>query len=200
MQTSTPTVASYFAYWLREIVEPGLAPKTYDKYEMISRLYIVPGLGRKRLDRLQVRDVRVWLNRLRQACQCCAQGKDAARPHNDRRCCTIGRCCQDRLSDRPVRDVRDTLRAALGSAVAEELLTRNVAAVVRLPVSRKSKRNWWSVDEARAFLESARTDRDPLYAAYVLGLVLGLRRGEVLGLTWNDVHFDTAEVAITWQL
>ena len=35
----------------------------------------------------------------------------------------------------------DTLRAALGSAVAEELLTRNVAAVVRLPVSSKRKRN-----------------------------------------------------------
>jgi integrase len=167
---------------------------------MINRLYIVPGLGRKRLDRLQVRDVRVWLNRLRQACQCCTQGKDAARPHNDRRCCAIGRCCQNRLSDRTIRDVRDTLRAALGNAVAEETLTRNLAAVVRLPVSRKGRRNWWSVDEARAFLESARTDRDPLYGAYVLVLVLGLRRGEVLGLTWNDVHFDTAEVAITWQL
>lgn len=104
----------------------------------------------------------VWLNRLRQACVCCAQGKDVARPHNDRRCCAIGRCCQDRLSDRTVRGVRDTLRAALGNAVAEEMLTRNLAAVMRLPMSRKSKRNWWSVDEARAFLESARTDRDPL--------------------------------------
>ena len=200
MQTSTPTVASYLAYWLREIVEPGLAPKTYDKYEMISRLYIVPDIGGKRLDRLQVRDIRVWLNRLRQACQCCAQGKDAARPPGERRCCAIGRCCQDHLSDRTVRDVRDTLRAALSIAVAEELLTRNVAAIVRLPVSRKHKRNWWSVEEARAFLESARTDRDPLYAAYILVLVLGLRRGEVLGLTWNDVNLDTAEVRITWQL
>ena len=36
------------------------------------------------------------------------------------------------------------------------------------------------LDEARAFLESARHDRDPLYAAYVLVLVLGLRKGEVL--------------------
>jgi integrase len=31
-------------------------------------------------------------------------------------------------------------------------------------------------------------------------LALGLRRGEVLGLTWNDVSLDTAQVAITWQL
>lgn len=62
MQTTTPTLARHLAYWLREIVQPNLAPKTYEFYEMFSRLYITPGLGAKRLDRLQVRDVRVWLN------------------------------------------------------------------------------------------------------------------------------------------
>ena len=92
------------------------------------------------------------------------------------------------------------LRAALTNAVAEELLPRNVAAIVRLPNPRKPQRQWWSVEEARAFLESARRDHDPLYAAYVLILVLGLRRGEALGLTWPDVNFDAAEVHIRWQL
>lgn len=96
--------------------------------------------------------------------------------------------------------VRDTLRAALTNAVGEELVARNVATVVRLPTPRRRQRQWWSVEEARAFLESARRDRDPLYAAYVLILVLGLRRGEALGLTWPDVSFDAAEVHIRWQL
>jgi integrase len=45
----------------------------------------------------------------------------------------------------------------------------------------------WTVEEVRAFLESARTEHDPMYAAYVLILVLGLRKGEVLGLTWSDI-------------
>ncbi len=45
----------------------------------------------------------------------------------------------------------------------------------------------WSSEEARRFFESARDDGDPLYVAYVLILALGLRKGEVLGLTWNDV-------------
>ena len=59
----------------------------------------------------------------------------------------------------------------------------------------------WTSDEARRFLESARADRDPLYAAYVLILVLGLRKGEVLGLdrgtpsTWRS-----ASCTIGWQL
>jgi integrase len=45
-------------------------------------------------------------------------------------------------------------------------------------------------EEARKFLESARDDRDYLYGAYVLVLVLGLRKGEVLGLTWEHIDWD----------
>ncbi|TDC11235.1 site-specific integrase [Streptomyces sp. 8K308] len=41
---------------------------------------------------------------------------------------------------------------------------------------------------------------DPLYAAWVLALVLGLRRGEVLGLTWDSVNFDTGELYVDHQL
>jgi integrase len=198
--TTTLTLADYLAYWLREVVEPNLAPKTTERCALLTRLYLVPGLGVKRLDRLQVRDVRTWLNRLRTTCQCCAQGKDAARPIDRRRCCAIWICCHQMLAERTVKDVRDTLRAALANAVAEELLARNVAAVVRLPTPRKQQRQWWSVEEARAFLESARRDHDPLYAAYVLIVVLGLRRGEALGLTWRDVSFEAAEIHVRWQL
>ena len=58
MPTTTPTLTDYLTYWLREVVEPNLAPKTTEKYALLTRLYLVPSLGAKRLDRLQVRDVR----------------------------------------------------------------------------------------------------------------------------------------------
>ena len=90
--SAVPTVAQHITYWLAEVVEPNLAPKTYEKYEMFSRLYVIPGLGTKRLDRLQARDIRAWLNQLRTTCQCCAQGKDATRPRSEQRCCALGRC------------------------------------------------------------------------------------------------------------
>jgi hypothetical protein len=78
------------------------------------------------------------------------------------------------------------LWASLNNAVREELISRNVAALIRVPKPRRRKVKPWSADEVRAFLESARKSGDPLYAAYVLILVLGLRRGEVLGLRWED--------------
>lgn len=68
------------------------------------------------------------------------------------------------------------------------------------PKRKRRKRHSWTVDEARRFLESARRDDDVLYAAYVLVLVLGLRRGEVLGLTWERIDLDTGDLYVDEQL
>jgi integrase len=198
--TTTPSVATYLAYWLAEIVEPNLRPLTAATYETMVRLYITPWLGRKRLERLTVRDLHLWLNRLRETCQCCAQGKDTRRREGKRRCCAVGKCCRDLLNEETVRDARKVLRSALGQAVTEELISKNVASLVRMPRRRKRRVKPWSVDEVRTFFESARIDQDPMYAAYVLILVLGLRKGEVLGLTWPNIDLGAGEVTITHQL
>jgi integrase len=99
-----------------------------------------------------------------------------------------------------VKDLRTVLRSALGNAVTEEVVSRNVAVPVKLPTTRRNKRQAWTVEEARRFLESAQADGDPLYAAYVLVLVLGLRKGEVLGLCWDDVDLEGGELTINRQL
>ncbi len=198
--TRVPSVGSFLEYWLREIVQPNRAPLTYATYETLVRLYVVPGLGGKRLDRLSVRDVQTWLNRIRQSCQCCAQGKDARRPESRRRCCAAGKCCGQVPSARTTKDMRAVLRSALSQAMTEGLVSRNVAVLVKLPSGRSRKTSAWSSEEARAYLESARADGDPLYAAYVLVLILGLRKGEVLGLLWDDVDLDEARLVIGAQL
>lgn len=204
--TSTPTVAAYLAYWLKDIVGPDRAPLTHIAYECSTRLYIVPHIGKKKIEKLTVRDIRTWLNTLRVTCQCCAQGKDAKRstthrdPRKRRRCCAIGVCCRQYPSQRTIQAARDALRAALTHAVAEELVSKNVAGLVPVSKPRKRKFRPWTVDDAKAFLEYARAKNDPLYAAWVLVLVLGLRRGEVLGLTWNVVDLDAAELTPERQI
>lgn len=198
--TASPTLASYLAYWLREVVDANLAPATAANYDMFVRLYIVPDLGRKRLDKLTVQDVRKWFNGLRTRCQCCAQGKDERRAKGERKCCAKGECCEQYASDRTTRDAWTVLRAALNNAVREEIIPRNVAALLRVPKPRRRKVKPWTVDEARKFLEVARKRHDPLYPAYVLILVLGLRRGEMLGLRWEDVDLERAELTVGWQI
>jgi integrase len=82
------------------------------------------------------------------------------------------------------------------------VLAKNPATVIRLSNRRESKRKRqsWTVDEARQFLGSARRASDVLYTAYVLVLVLGLRRGELLGLTWELVDLDAAQLYIGEQV
>lgn len=65
---------------------------------------------------------------------------------------------------------------------------------------KKRQHTAWSVDEARQFLEHVRTIDDPLYAVYVLILLLGLRRGEVLGLAWDCVDLGGEQLWISRQL
>jgi integrase len=55
-------------------------------------------------------------------------------------------------------------------------------------------------EQARRFLASAREDHDPYYAAYVLVLIGGLRKGEVLGMTTDAADFDRLTVRIEHQL
>jgi hypothetical protein len=68
-----------------------------------------------------------------------------------------------------------------------------------VPFPRPKTPRIWSLEEAQRFLESSQRIADPLHAAYVLSLVLGLRRGEVLDLAWEDVDLDASEMPARCQ-
>ncbi|MCY7341489.1 MAG: hypothetical protein LH603_06475 [Pseudonocardia sp.] len=80
--------------------------------------------------------------------------------------------------------IREVLSSALGRATREELVTRNVAQLTTLPVLHRARRQAWTAAQARAFLPAAR--KDPLYPAFLLGVVYGLRRGEIAALRWHS--------------
>ena len=94
--------------------------------------------------------------------------------------------------------MRTVLSAALTRAMREELVVRNVARLVELPEWRRGTIRPWSAAEARQFLAAAKSD--PLYAAFVVLIYYGLRRGEALGLRWEDVDFDAGTIRVRMQL
>ncbi|RSN59566.1 tyrosine-type recombinase/integrase [Actinomadura sp. WAC 06369] len=163
-------VGEYLDYWLEEVVRPSKRWNTYKKYEQTVRLYLKPGLGKQSLDRLRVAKVQSFLN------QQIKDGHSLAKVHV----------------------MRMTLCAALTRAMREELVTVNVAGLTTLPPAPTHKAKPWTADEARAFLDAARNE--PLYPAFVLLMVYGLRRGEVLGLGWDDLDMDEMVMRVRWQL
>jgi integrase len=193
------TVAEYLDYWLEHIVRAERRPKTYEGYESIVRLHLVPGLGKKRLNKLNVQDVRVFITRVRNECQCCKHGWDAER--DKPQCCALkgGQCCGSMLSVRMIQFIHAVLRNALQCAVREEVLPRNVAKLVPVTVPKYRVNRGLTVADAHRVIEVSADER--LHALYVLALCLGLRRGELLGLRWSDIDLDaeTLEVVVSLQ-
>jgi len=130
--TSGLMSATYYRSLRCSTEDRARSPSTY---ETLTRLYVLPGLGSKRLDKLTLRDVRSWLNKLRDTCQCCAQGKDARRAEKQRRCCAKvpATCCRRLASERTIRDAWTILCSALTNAVTEELVPKNVASWLMSP-------------------------------------------------------------------
>jgi integrase len=95
------------------------------------------------------------------------------------------------------RKAIEVLRSALRHAVALGLCEANAASRTRLPPKGVRPPTWLDVDDARRILQSVQGHS--LEAAYALALGLGLRRGEVVGLTWNDVDFKRHVLHVRWN-
>jgi integrase len=160
----------YLDYWLENVVKPSRRPATYALYKTNIRLHLKPGLGKYALKRLSVPTVQTFLN-------------DKLRSGQ---------------SVRNVQILRQILSAALSRAVREELVPRNVARLVELPTWEPGTIVPWSSGEAIAFLQAAAAD--PLYPAFVLLLLYGMRRGEVLGLRWQDIDTDAGLIRVRQQI
>ena len=176
------TVGEYLDYWLTDVVQPECRATTYNGYETMVRVHIKPVIGRKKLDELGPADVRRLLAELRD--------KD-----------TDGRGGGPRkLSTRMVQFAHAVLRNALSNAVREEMVSRNVAKLVKISNPEYDVGAGLDPVAARALLEGIKSDR--LYALYLCAIVLGMRRSELLGLAWEAVDLDGGRLvvrqALTW--
>ncbi|MFJ3924154.1 tyrosine-type recombinase/integrase [Streptomyces sp. NPDC090022] len=186
------SVAAYLTYWLENVAVHHLRENTHTRYTACVHRYLIPGLGKKKLTKLTAKDVRTWLNQLRTTCQCCVCGIDARRDHPH--CCAAGQCCNKQLSPLTLTYIHSVLKSALEHAVREEEIPRNVARNVRTGTPRPRRFEPLTADEARQLLTTAQGHR--LHALFELALHTGLRKGELLGLRWEDLDLGAGTAAI----
>lgn len=115
----------------------------------------------------------------------------------------IRRRMEDGASAKHVRLAHQCLRTALGDPLRERRVSVNVASLELLPrgvlpIVRRHAINPYTELEARQLVEAAKGDR--MEALWVLALKSGLRQGELLGLTWEDVDFDHRTVSVNKSL
>jgi len=101
------------------------------------------------------------------------------------------------LSPLSIRHVHATLHRALKDAVRWERLTRNpieAADPPRISGDGTRELKTWSAEQLKTFLESGKDER--LSALWHLLAMTGLRRGEALGLRWEDLDLEAGRISV----
>ncbi len=160
------TVESWLAEWLAT-KERSVKPTTHRHYVDVLRP-VRERYGHVTLQRLNEHDLEALITDMRSG---------AARRRGAK---------GQPLSGRSINAMLTALGVALTVAMKRQLVVRNIVETVERDRRPAGRRRPWEVTDAIAFLKFVHDNR--LYPAWLLSL-LGLRRGEVLGLRWCDVDF-----------
>ncbi|WP_240432594.1 site-specific integrase [Rubrobacter indicoceani] len=165
------TVGAYLDRWLSGAVRGSVRESTYFRDECLVRTHVKPALSRVKLSNLNAMHIQgLYADLLRLK-------PDGAG-----------------LSGSTVQKIHHVLHKALSQAVRWDLIPRNPADGVKAPTPSTKEMRPLSGEEARRLLETAAGDR--LEALYVLAVHTGMRRGELLGLKWEDVDLDSPTIRI----
>ncbi|WP_260604094.1 site-specific integrase [Streptomyces sp. WAC00469] len=170
-----PTVEQWMTTFLdtvcaRKVEDGSMAPRTLDDYRSKVALYVIPGIGKHRIDRLTPDHLdQLYLELLR-------------RP----------------LASSTVLKVHRIISRALKVAFQRGTVAENVALKVDAPSAEEVEIEPLTKEEARAVLDVAERRRNG--ARWSVALAMGLRQGEALGLRWQYVDLDEGVMRVWWQL
>jgi integrase len=171
IEPSKIALEAYLDAWLTDI-RSRVSPRTHERYGEIARKSIVPVLGK------------VMLKDLRPA--------QISRAYSDM--LESGRRKGGGLSPRTVLHIHRTLKQALAQAVEWGTIGRNPCDAVRPPKVAPAKMHTYSVEETIDLIEAMRGTR--LFAAVLLAVLCGLRRGEIAALRWGQVDLNASSIAV----
>lgn len=189
LPTRNLRVADWMRHYLQDVAPTKDRPKTLTGKVAASRDYIVPLLGRKRLDRLTTDDVytlhRAVLNTPKKKE---LRGLDPDQLPEG----TI------MLSPSAAAVVHNTLAAALNVAIRERKINVNVCDLVDRPRPRRSEDNALSTEQARTLVRHIVDHPEtPLAELWLMYLLTGARRAELLG---TEIERVTDVIDLSWQL
>lgn len=175
LSTSSPTLSNWLDTW-EERYMPRLKVSTRPSYRSKIEQYIRPALGRYRIDRLGVEHVA----RLRDFII-----KDKG------------------LSSSSAQAAHKVLSVILRDAEREGKIGRNPCELVSAPTRRVNKVTYLDSAQARALLASVDAGDGSVsqeLALWCVALLTGVRPGERMGLTRDQIDLDANSITISWQL
>jgi integrase len=180
VEPSKITVAEYVRGWL-DIAD--LAPKTLERYRQLAEQQINPHLGPTTLQKLRPAQIQDWHATL------LSKGGMNGKP----------------LAARTVGHAHRVLHGALARACSVEIVSRNVAAIIKPPKIASEEVQILSAEKMGDVLgklqrNNFQNEPHPLLPLVTLALATGMRRGELLGLQWGDIDLDAGRLKVERSL
>ena len=159
--SSDQTVGQFLTQWL-EYRKPAIRIRTYERYEQLVRIHLIPEVGNIQLKKLTA----IHLKNL--------QAKKL----------------KEGLSKTTVHSIHFLLNTAMKDAVKWELVAKNICDVVEPPRRNHYEATTLNIEQVLIFMTTAKGH--PLETLWILALTTGMRRGEMLALKWSDIDFDNS--------
>jgi len=163
-----PTFKEYAEYYFNTYKLPRIKPTTAGFYRTMLKGHFYPVWENTCIDQITTQDIQDFLN----------TRKD--------------------MAAKSLREMRTFLKAIFKSAVKDGYLRNNPADDDRImiPSKKKTKRNALELEQVRGIIASL--DKLKLQDRRYMALLLftGMRRGEVLGLRWQDIDFEDAMIHV----
>jgi integrase len=164
------SVGEYITYWFNDIHKARLQPSTKNGYDVNIKNHIIPHLGAISLTKLTRNDVIRFYNKL----------------------------LEEGLSPTTIKYIHRVLCKALKEAVLSDLILKNPCASIELPKQKKYHAVILNAEQIKVLLKNC--IGSAVEFEVLLALTLGLRRGEVLGLKFDDFDFVNKTVHIQRQV
>ena len=164
-------VNEWLDIWLRDYKKKSVSPATYASYHVNADTHIRPQIGMVELQKIRTHHIQRVLNYM---------GQEKA----DKKA----------LSPWTVIKIKNIMSGAFEQAVRNQLILVNPVKGAVSPKMEQKEIRTLTQNEQKQFLEVCKGHR--LEALYTLALATGMRRGEVLALTWDNIDFKKKTILV----
>lgn len=166
------TIKEWVATWMEVYIEPNVSPTTLSGYKGMIKRYIDPLLGHIQVQDLSALSIQAWINSLKVSPK---SGKE--------------------MSVATIKHTYHVLRGALDKAVLAGVITRNPCVGIILPKGKKKAPVIYDEAEIKRLIQAAKGTEMELIID--MELCVGMRRGELLGLQWDDIDWENRQIHIS---
>jgi integrase len=166
------TVGQFLNRWLEHMAHQ-VAPRTHERYAEIARKNLIPALGAIQLTKLQPTQIST------------AYAKALISGRRDG---------SGGLSPRTVHHMHRILKQALAQGMIWRAVAHNPAGLVKPPKPDRQPMLTYDLDQTVTLLQRLRATR--MYIPALLGILCGLRRGEICALRWEHVRWEHKSLTI----